>query len=270
MAAGLSVRIMLLALLGGLILNLMPCVLPVLALKLSSVLSAVGAPRRQLRLRFLAGAAGIVSSFMLLAGGLAILRLAGGTVGWGIQFQNPVFLAVMIAMLGLFAVSLLDRLVIPVPRFAQALAGMAGDPQSAGVISWGFPCRHAGDNSGDTLFGAVCRHRGGGGAVGRDGGSLWHLSGAGLGLAAPWLLVAARPSLVAFLPRPGPWMDWMKRGLALLLVGTMVWLGSVLAEVIVTNRAGQRQQRHALASLVAAGDDSVACGRHPGICRCDS
>ena len=69
---------------------------------------------------------------MLLAGGLAILRLAGGTVGWGIQFQNPVFLAVMIAMLGLFAVSLLDRLVIPVPRFAQALAGMAGD--SAGTV----------------------------------------------------------------------------------------------------------------------------------------
>ena len=231
MAAGLSVRIMLLALLGGLILNLMPCVLPVLALKLSSVLSAVGAPRRQLRLRFLAGAAGIVSSFMLLAGGLAILRLAGGTVGWGIQFQNPVFLAVMIAMLGLFAVSLLDRLVIPVPRFAQALAGMAGDPQAvsyrgdflAGMLA--------------TILATPCSAPFVGTAVAAAlSGGMADLFGIflalGLGLAAPWLLVAARPSLVAFLPRPGPWMDWMKRGLALLLVGTMVWLGSVLAEVL--------------------------------------
>ena len=54
----------------------------------------------------------------------------------------------------------------------------------------------------------------------------------GAGLAAPWMLVAANPSLVAMLPRPGPWMAWMKRVLALLLVGTMVWLGSVLATVI--------------------------------------
>ena len=76
-ASRLSASMILVALLGGLILNLMPCVLPVLALKLSSVLSAAGAPRRTLRLRFLAGAAGIVTSFMLLAGGLAMLRLAG-------------------------------------------------------------------------------------------------------------------------------------------------------------------------------------------------
>ena len=58
----------------------------------------------------------------------------------------------------------------------------------------------------------------------------------GIGLAAPWLLVAARPSLVGFLPRPGPWMPWLKRGLALLLAGTMLWLGTVLASVMATGR----------------------------------
>jgi len=230
-AAGLSVRIMLLALLGGLILNLMPCVLPVLALKLSSVLSAVGAPRRQLRRRFLAGAAGIVTSFMLLAGGLAMLRLAGGTVGWGIQFQNPVFLAVMIGMLGIFALSLLDRVIIPVPRFAQALAGLADGPQTASYRGDFLAGMLA------TILATPCSAPFVGTAVAAAlSGGMADLFGIflalGLGLAAPWLLVAARPSLVAFLPRPGPWMAWMKRGLALLLVGTMVWLGGVLAEVL--------------------------------------
>ena len=229
--AGLSARIMLLAFLGGLILNLMPCVLPVLALKLSSVLSAVGAPRRELRLRFLAGAAGIISSFMLLAGGLAMLRLAGGTVGWGIQFQNPVFLMVMIAMLGIFALSLVDRVIIPVPRFAQALAGTTGGPQDssyrgdflAGMLA--------------TILATPCSAPFVGTAVAAAlSGGMTDLFGIflalGIGLAAPWLLVAAHPSLVAFLPRPGPWMAWMKRGLALLLLGTMLWLGTVLAEVL--------------------------------------
>ena len=92
MIQGLSLRILALALLGGLILNLMPCVLPVLALKLSAVIGAVGASRQEMRFRFLAGAAGILASFVILAGGLALVRLAGGTVGWGIQFQNPAFL----------------------------------------------------------------------------------------------------------------------------------------------------------------------------------
>ena len=229
-AAGLSWRIVALALLGGLILNLMPCVLPVLALKLAAVLDAVGAPRRELRLRFLAGAAGIVTSFLILASGLALLRLAGGTVGWGIQFQNPVFLLVMIVMLGVFALSLLDLVMIPVPRFAQGLvsggSGMSrpyrGDFM-AGMLATvlATPC------SAPFVGTAV--------AVALSGGML-DLFGVfialGLGLAAPWMLVAAQPSLVAFLPRPGPWMPWLKRGLALLLLGTMIWLGGILLSLL--------------------------------------
>ena len=233
--SALSLRIMAIAFLGGLILNLMPCVLPVLALKLSAVLVAVGAPRNVLRLRFLAGAAGIVTSFLLLAAGLAALRLAGGTVGWGIQFQNPVFLGVMIAMLGVFALSLIDRVIIPVPRFVQALAGTtAGTDAASGGQSY----------RGDFLAGMLatilatpCSAPFVGTAVAAAlSGGMVDLFGIflamGAGLAAPWILVAANPSLVAMLPRPGPWMAWMKRGLALLLVGTMVWLGSVLATVI--------------------------------------
>ena len=229
---GLSWRIIALALLGGLILNLMPCVLPVLALKLAAVLDAVGAPRRELRLRFLAGAAGILTSFVVLAAGLALLRVAGGTVGWGVQFQNPVFLVVMMVMLGVFALSLVDLVMIPVPRFAQGFAGggQGGSRPYRGDFMAGMLA---------TVLATPCSAPFVGTAVAVAlSGSMLDLFGVfialGLGLAAPWILVALQPSLVGFLPRPGPWMPWLKRGLALLLLGTMIWLGSVLVTLLGT------------------------------------
>ena len=234
---GLSLRILALALLGGLILNLMPCVLPVLALKLSAVIDAVGASRRELRFRFLAGAAGIVTGFLILAAGLAILRLAGGTVGWGIQFQNPAFLIVMMVMLGVFAMSLLDLVVIPVPRFAQGLAGASGGvsarPGYSGDFLAGMLATILATPCSAPFVGTAVAVALSGGLADRFGIFI----ALGIGLAAPWLLVAARPSLVGFLPRPGPWMPWLKRGLALLLAGTMLWLGTVLASVIATGKA---------------------------------
>ena len=245
LVTGLSLRILAVALLGGLILNLMPCVLPVLALKLSSVIGAAGASRRELRLRFLIGAAGILCSFLILAAGLALLRFAGGTVGWGIQFQNPVFLVVMMGMLGLFALSLLDLVVIPVPGIAQRLA--AGSGKGTGHPGY-FGDFFAGMLA--TILATPCSAPfvGTAVAVALSGGML-DLFGIfvalGIGLAAPWLLVAAMPSLVALLPRPGPWMPWLKRGLAALLVGTMLWLGSVLASVMAAGPSSQNETQWA-------------------------
>jgi suppressor for copper-sensitivity B len=240
--AGLSLRIVALALLGGLILNLMPCVLPVLALKLATVLDAAGAPRRELRLRFLAGAAGILTSFVGLAGGLALLRLAGGTVGWGIQFQTPLFLVVMMLMLGIFTLSLLDLVMIPIPRAVQRLAGGGrggSHPYRADFMAGMLATILATPCSAPFVGTAV--------AVALAGGML-DLFGIfialGLGLAAPWILVAAKPSLVGFLPRPGPWMPWLKRGLAMLLLATMIWLGGVLLALLGVN-----------SQPAAAGDD---------------
>ena len=86
--------------LGGLILNLMPCVLPVLAIKIGSVLDAAGQQKSLIRARFLSAAAGIITSFVILAAVLATMRLAGAQIGWGIQFQSPVFLSVMILLIG--------------------------------------------------------------------------------------------------------------------------------------------------------------------------
>jgi suppressor for copper-sensitivity B len=91
------------ALLGGLILNLMPCVLPVLSLKLLAFVGHGGAAKSQVRLSFLASTAGVLASFLILAAAVAVLRAAGIAVGWGLQFQQPHFLAGMSLLLTLFA-----------------------------------------------------------------------------------------------------------------------------------------------------------------------
>ncbi|HIJ64046.1 MAG TPA: hypothetical protein HPQ04_15245, partial [Rhodospirillaceae bacterium] len=91
------------ALLGGFILNLMPCVLPVLSLKVLALIGHGGAERRAIRSGFLATAAGIVASFMVLAVVTSLIKLAGSAVGWGVQFQQPLFLVPMVAVMTLFA-----------------------------------------------------------------------------------------------------------------------------------------------------------------------
>ena len=218
-----------LAWLGGLILNLMPCVLPVLAIKLGSVIESAGQQKSLVRIRFLAAAAGIVTSFILLAAALAAMRLAGAQIGWGIQFQSPLFLSVMMLLLGVFVLAMLDRLVLPVPAFAHRLTGGFGGAAS--------PRRLA---AGDFLTGMLatilatpCSAPFVGVAVGVAlTGSIAELFGIfialGMGLATPWMLIMLAPGLISALPKPGPWMVWLKRILALLLAGTALWLGSIL------------------------------------------
>ncbi|MGB2343797.1 MAG: protein-disulfide reductase DsbD family protein [Candidatus Puniceispirillaceae bacterium] len=217
------------AFLGGLILNLMPCVLPVLAIKLAAIIEASGQSHGFVRLRFGAGAMGILFSFAILAAGLAALRLAGGQIGWGIQFQSPVFLAIMMLVLGLFTLNMLDRFFLPIPAFLQA--NFRGDGQNNS--SEARPTILVGDFMAGmlaTLLATPCSAPFVGSAVTvaltGDMAQLFAvLMAMGTGLAAPWGLVVLFPALVGFLPRPGHWMIWLKRGLAGLLVATMIWLG---------------------------------------------
>ena len=113
--AGLPLVILAVALLGGLILNVMPCVLPVLSLKLFGLAELAGAERRRVRLDLLATAAGVLAGFAALAGALIALKAAGATIGWGIQFQLPWFLAAMTMVMTLFAASLWGWLDIGLP-----------------------------------------------------------------------------------------------------------------------------------------------------------
>lgn len=214
------VPILLLALLGGLVLNLMPCVLPVLSLKLLSVIDRHDAGRRRVRLGFLTTAAGVVTSMLLLAGMLIGLKLAGSVVGWGVQFQQPLFLVAMAAVLVAFSASLAGGLDISLPsRFATVL-GRAGGSGHAGDFATGAFA---------TLLATPCSAPFVGTAVGfalaRGPVEILTIFAAlGVGLASPYLLVAAFPRLVSLMPRPGRWMATLRRVLAVALLGTAAWL----------------------------------------------
>ncbi|MEX2008684.1 MAG: protein-disulfide reductase DsbD domain-containing protein, partial [Dongiaceae bacterium] len=217
-AAALS-SVLLLALLGGLILNLMPCVLPVLSLKLLGVVGHGGGPGRAVRVSFLASAAGVLFSFLVLAGALAGLKAAGVTIGWGIQFQQPLFLIAMTLLLTLFACNLWGWFEVPVPGWLGDLALLAppaGDGPRHGLAG------HFMTGALATLLATPCSAPFVGTAVGfalaRGSGEIFAVFAAlGLGLALPYLVVAAVPSLATWLPRPGRWMATLRRVLGLAL-----------------------------------------------------
>ncbi|MDA9975538.1 protein-disulfide reductase DsbD family protein [Alphaproteobacteria bacterium] len=223
-----------LGLLGGFILNFMPCVLPVLSLKLLGVLRHGGGELRQIRWSFVASALGIIACFLLLAGGIIAMKQAGMAVGWGIQFQQPLFLAVMIVLLAGFATNLFGWLEIPLPAFLGRLGALGPVGTAPGQEGGG-----ARDLFGHFLTGAFaallatpCSAPFLGTALGfalaRGPMEIMAIFTAlGVGLALPYLLVAVRPSLVRALPRPGCWMDRLRIVLGVALGATAVWLFSV-------------------------------------------
>ena len=218
--------ILLLALLGGLVLNAMPCVLPVLSIKLAGAIGARERALREVRAGFLATAAGILAFALALAGALLAVRAAGGTVGWGVQFQSPAFLAAVAGIVALFGANMLGAFAVALPsglgtRLARASAGRGLLPD---FLTGAFAALLATPCSAPFLGTAV--------AFALAGSALdaWAVFAAlGLGLAAPYLAVAARPSLVRLLPRPGPWMERLRVVLGGALLLTALWLVSVLA-----------------------------------------
>ena len=222
--AGVFARILGLALLGGFILNFMPCVLPVLALKLAGVVAARGRARGAARRGFIASAAGVVVSFLVLAAIMIGLKEAGLAVGWGMQFQQPLFLVFMMALLTLFAANLWGLYEVPLPQAFGRLGETDGGSGLLGSFLTGVFA---------TLLATPCSAPFLGTAIG-----FALASGAfeivavflalGIGLAAPYLLVAAAPRLVGWLPRPGAWMIGLRRILGLALAATALWLAWVL------------------------------------------
>ncbi len=233
------------AFLGGVILNLMPCVLPVLSLKLLGVARLGGADRRTARQSLLLTMAGIVVSFLVLATAAIGLRSAGVAVGWGMQFQQPLFLGLMIAITAGFALNLLGMFEVMLPyRWSAALAGQAAAPVPSGA-----PSRRDSFLSGAfaTLLATPCSAPFVGTALSfalsRGPGEILAIFLAmALGMALPYWAIALMPATLRFLPRPGRWMLWLRRGLALLLLGTAVWLGTVLATVLAPPAPADRTQ----------------------------
>ena len=225
--------ILALALLGGLILNLMPCVLPVLSLKLMSLVAHGNSPPAAVRLSFFATAAGIVFSFLLLAAGTVALKQAGAAVGWGIQFQQPLFLAAMAVMVTLFAANLFGFFEILLPGSLTDQASKTTTRGLAGAFATGaFATLLATPCSAPFLGTAV------GFALARGTIEILLIFAAlGVGLALPYLAVVAWPRLAGLLPRPGRWMIWLRLLLGLALLATALWLLSVLAVQVSRSRA---------------------------------
>ncbi|SKC30863.1 Thiol:disulfide interchange protein DsbD precursor [Photobacterium piscicola] len=213
-----------LALLGGLILNIMPCVLPVLGMKLSSVISAQGLARRQIRTQFLASAAGIIVSFWLLAVFLTVMKLSGQALGWGIQFQSPWFIGAMIAITVLFGANMLGLFEIRLSSNTNTWLATKGDSSHLGHFIQGmFATLLATPCSAPFLGTAVAF------ALGADLITLFAIFTAlAIGMAAPWLLIALFPQLATLMPKPGAWMDRVKTLFGLMMLATSVWLLSLM------------------------------------------
>jgi thiol:disulfide interchange protein DsbD len=210
---------LLLALLGGLVLNLMPCVLPVLALKVFGVAELAHESRRRVMQHGLAYLGGVLASMAALATVVVALRAAGTSVGWGFQFQEPVFLAAICTLLVVFAINLFGVFEItfqpagpelaatarPTPQrsfFEGTLAVVLATPCTAPFLGTAVGFAFAG--SGTVIFAVF--------------------AAVGLGLAAPYLLVTLVPGGARFVPRPGAWMLRVRAALGFSLLAAVVWL----------------------------------------------
>ena len=216
--------VLLMALAGGLILNVMPCVLPVLAMKLGTLMQTERQARGQVRRQFLASVSGIVASFLALALMMTVLRLGNQALGWGIQFQNPWFIGAMALVMVLFSASLLGLFEIRLPSGTSTFLATRGGNGLAG---------HFWQGAFATLLATPCTAPFLGTAVSVALAAplplLWGIFFAmGIGMSLPWLLVAAWPGLAQKLPRPGRWMNVVRVALGLMMLGSSLWLLSLL------------------------------------------
>ncbi len=212
-------RAMLLALLGGIVLNAMPCVLPVLAIKAFALVEMAHHSRREVWAHAGAYTGGILLSMGVLAAAVSGLRAAGAAVGWGFQFQEPAFVVAITTLLVLLALNLFGVFEVgfDTSRVSQVGQGAAGARRSffEGLLA--------------VLLATPCTAPFLGTAVGFAFTSptpvIFGIFGAvGLGLALPFLLLAAMPSWSRWLPRSGPWMLQLRSGLGFALLASAVWL----------------------------------------------
>jgi suppressor for copper-sensitivity B len=231
-ASGGLLGMLLLAVVGGFILNAMPCVLPVLSLKLFGLVKSAGEGRSQLLFGTLATTAGILASFWALALVAVLASRAGAAVGWGVQFQQPPFVAFLAVVVVLFSLNMWGLFEIPLPRSLAQVAGSGPRQGLAGHFASGlFATLMATPCSAPFLGTAV------GFALGREPLVIFAIfTAVGVGLALPYLLLAAVPATVKLLPRPGPWMVSLRQVMGFLLAAAAVWLFYVLAAQIAPER----------------------------------
>jgi len=223
-ALGMLLRTTGLAFLGGLLLNLMPCVFPVLFLKGLALVHTGHRELHKLRAHGLVYAAGILVSFWALVGVLLGLRAAGATLGWGFQFQSPVFLALMAGLLFFLGLSLAGQFEIGLTLTSAGgfLAQKQGYTGSffTGVLAVvvATPCTAP-------FMGAAIGY-----ALAQSALVTFAVFTAlALGLAAPYVALTLQPAWTRILPKPGAWMEVLRQAVAVPIFATVIWLAWVLA-----------------------------------------
>ena len=220
--------ILLLAFVGGLILNVMPCVLPVLSIKLASVVSSRDKSPTRVRRGFVATAFGVLLFVWMLAAGTIALRSAGVAVGWGMQFQSASFLSFALVLIALFSANMLGLFEFRLPAALNGRLASGGDKQGywGDVGTGAFAALLATPCSAPFLGTAVAF------ALAGSAADVWLVFTAlGIGLALPYIAVAIVPQTVELLPKPGRWMIGLRVALGIMLAGTAAWLAWVLAGV---------------------------------------
>jgi len=204
------------ALLGGLILNLMPCVFPVLAMKAMALARLGGADRRHIRLEALGYTAGVVLGFLAIGGAMLGLRAAGGVAGWGFQFTYPAFVAGMAWLMLAVGLNLSGVFRVSGPS-TSGTGGSFGTGLLAVIVA--TPCTAP---FMATAIGAALTLP--------PAASLAIFGAMGLGMALPYALLGVFPALGRLLPRPGAWMERLRQFLAFPMYAAAAWLVWVLAQ----------------------------------------
>ena len=216
---------LLLGFLGGLILNVMPCVLPVIALKILGFVHQAGQSRgRSLRLG-LAFTGGVFAFFLGLAALIAGLRAAGTELNWAFQFQNPWFVGGMAAVLLAFALSLLGLFEVALPAgMNNAVSRMGNSEGYGGTFLHGMFATLLATPCTAPFLGPALGY-----ALGQSAGIIFVMFAAvAAGMSFPYLVLSAKPEWLRFIPKPGPWMIRFKQFMGVLLLVSAIWLGWVL------------------------------------------
>ena len=217
---------LLMALAGGLILNLMPCVLPVISLKVLSFVSQAGEEAGRIRQLGLAFSAGIVATFVGLALAAVAVKAGGEQIGWGFQFQSPGFVIFLAAFVFLLALSLFGVVTVRLPGTGSSFGGLA-DRESLGSSFFNGVVA--------TILATPCTAPFLGAALGfaftqTAPVTVGVFAATGVGMALPYLLLAVRPGWTRWLPRPGVWMERFKQVMGFPLMATVLWLLWVLGK----------------------------------------
>jgi thiol:disulfide interchange protein DsbD len=261
-ASGITIPVAIgLAFLGGIILNLMPCVFPVLFLKGLALVQTSTEERGRLRAHGLVYTLGILVSFWAIVAVLLVLRAGGSQAGWGFQLQNPIFIAVLALGLFFFALSLAGQFEIGL-TLTSAGGSLANKQGYAGSFFTGVLATIVATPCTAPLMGAAI-----GFALAQSAGVTFAVFTAlGLGLAAPYLALSFQPAWTRILPRPGAWMEMLKQLSSVLLFGTVAWLiwvyGSLFSSAVEPTRGVDHVLR-LLASLLFLAIAGWALGRWP-------